>query len=430
MTLHASLRRVFGSLWLAFMLLGSGCVPKLGFAPTPEPVVLRFAYRQRAMDLKPLLQEFQSQNPYITIQIVEAQAYGNSLDTTIKNNKIDVFRTGRDGLAYASQGLILPLDDLQVERWNDVRKEYYKGTWEGLAIKGTQWGIPAGLDKMVVFINNDKLKALNLTLPKPNWTLFNFLDLANKMNFPQGTGDQPENLFGFCTDPTGMDSILFVYLHGGKIVDNLDNPTRAMLDDPATIEAVQWYTELFGRQQVAPDPELVKQQFTRGGIYEAAMRGMCGMWLGWYSERAGRGAYGSNVNYKMLPLPKDRADFGLGDLDGYYITKNCAHPNEALKFIRYLSDHWESSGGKIPPRRDLAEGETYVKAVGAEAATIAKTAEQVVIIPYMAGDGSSVLERVGGQYMQALQIIITENLQASKILSQAQDATKAYFKAP
>lgn len=345
-------RRLAGFIWRLMLLLtlplASGCAFKL--TPTPEPVTLRFAYRQHTAVMQPLLEAFQAKYPWIRVEAIEAQRWGNQLQSMVENANVDIFREDSSALRFAAQGLIQPLEDLMLDQWSSIRDDYYKGAWESLSLNGQQWGVPAGLDIYVAYVNADQLKALNLTTPPPNWDLMDFVELAVKMNYPEGSPTQEgASLIGFCTTVESADPLVFIYLHGGRIVDDITNPSQATLDDPLTIEAVQWYSDLFNRHRVAPNPTTVREKFPRGGVYEAAMRGFCGIWLGWYSDRGGLNTpYKWNFAWKMLPLPKDRGNFSYGTVEGYFITKNCKHPVEAAKLLRFLSDYAEAAGQKLP----------------------------------------------------------------------------------
>jgi ABC-type glycerol-3-phosphate transport system substrate-binding protein len=409
-----------------FLLATSGCALKVG--PTPAPVTIRFAYRQSLMDPKPLIAAFNAKYPTITVELLAIDRFSGNMATTLQGGKVDVFRESRDALGLAEQGLLRQLDDLQLDQWASIRKDYYAGTWEGLAVKGVQWGIPAAMDKSVVYVQDDYLKILNIKAPQVGWSLFDFLDVSTKLNYPEGVPNIGTNLIGCCTTPESIDPVIFVYLHGGKIVDSIENPTRATLNDPLTVEAVQWYADLFTRHMVAPDPAVVRQKFPQGGIYEAPFHGVCGVWIGNYSGRGGLDTpYKWSFKWRMLPLPRDKGEFSIGNLEAYYLTKSSAHPAEALKFIRFLSDRLEASGQGIPPRRSLVESPAYTKAVGDEAAAIAKAgSDKLVIIPLSA----SVLERVGGTFIQAVTRIVNDGTPAGPTLEEAQNTCKAFFQSP
>jgi len=407
------------------VLLTSSCVLKL--TPTPEPVVLRFAYRQNTAAMKPLLEAFQAKYPWIMVEAVEAQRWGNQLESMIENARVDIFREDSSAVRFATEGLLQPLEDLMLDQWGSIRDDYYKGAWESLSLNGQQWGVPAGLDIYVAYINADQLKALNLTAPPPDWGLFDFVELAIKMNHPEGLPTQEgTNLIGFCTTLESADPLVFVYLHGGRIVDNIANPTQATLDDPLTIEAVQWYSDLFNQHAVAPNSTTIQEKFPRGGVYEAAIMGACGIWLDWYSDRGGLNTpYKWAFTWKMLPLPRDRGNFSYGAVDGYFITKNCQHPVEAAKLLRFLSDYSEAAGQKLPPRHSMVEAESYKKVVGEDVMAIARdSVDNLVLLPYSQSTALAQLEQI---IFAALGQIIDQDLNAADVLAEAQDQCRAIF---
>ena len=427
----AYLKRCLLLLVLTATLAASGCAPRIAYAPTSEPITLRFAFREQTLEMDRAVQAFQERYPWITIEIVEAQRFGDQLGAMIEAANIDIIRDGREALEYAQNGLLRPLDEVQLGDWSNIRDDYFPGAWEGLVVQGQQWGIPAGLDMLVMYVNMDQATALKAPVPESDWGLIEFLQLTTALSFPEGLPQAPDaRLFGFCTDPQNIDSVAFVYLMGGAIVDDINAPSVALLDSPRTVEAVQWYADLFNTFGVAPQPDVVRSAFPRGGVYEAAMRGACGVWLGWYSDRGGSGddRFKWDMQWKMLPLPHDGPAFSLGDEQGYFITKQCPHPREALLFLRFLADRLDATGSNLPPRRSLAESDEYVTAVGEEIAAIAATfSSGVMMLP---GDNASGLETLGGAFIEAVNQIVKENLAAYSVLGEAQDQVKNVFQQP
>jgi ABC-type glycerol-3-phosphate transport system substrate-binding protein len=403
----------------------------MALMPTPEPITLRFGYSREDVELQPLFDAFQEQNPSITIEPVEIRRWTVSGDTWLQTLEVDVFRDGRRALAFAPQGLLRRLDEVQLGDWADIRDDYYGGTWEGLAIEGQQWGVPAALDTMVCYVNMDLARALGVGVSdEGDWTLLEFAELAIQMTPPErGYQEEGSSSFGFCTAANGYDPMVFIYLHGGKIVDDINVPTRAFLDDPLTVEAIQWYSDLTNLHAVVPDPKVIQSTFRRGGIYEAQFRGACGMWLGWYGSRAGGNTSRSwSFDWRILPLPQEGAAFGLGDIEGYFITKDCAHPKEALQLLRFLSDHWEGAGKKLPPRRSLVATAGYEDSVSKEVAAVVKAfPEEMLIMP---GELGEEMQRVGAVLQSAIAEIVSEDLDAVQVLAEAQRQVRYVFQSP
>lgn len=159
------------------------------------------------------------------------------------------------------------------------------------------------------------------------------------------------------------------------------------------------------------------------------MRGFCGIWLGWYSDRGGLNTpYKWNFAWKMLPLPRDRGNFSYGAVEGYFITKNCKHPMEAAKLIRFLSDYAEAAGQRLPPRRSLANSEGYKKAVGEDVAAIGReSVDHLILLPY---SQTELLAQLGPIIFTALHQVIEQDLDAAGVLAEAQAQCKAIFQKP
>ena len=414
----------------------SSCVPRITNTPSHEPVTLRFAYREHTVELETSLNAFHERYPWITVEPVVIERFGAGMGTMLEASAVDMFRDGRSAFQYLNEGMIRPLDEVQLGDWSDIRDDYFRGAWEGLRIQGQQWGVPAGLDILVAYVNMDQAQALKVKVPDPKtnstWDLLDFTEMAVTMNYPEGLPHaESARLFGFCSSPEGIDPVVFIYLHGGKIVDDLNAPSEVTLDHPYTVEAVQWYSDLYNQFGVIPDPAVIRTTFRRGGIWEAATRGACGVWTGWYSNRGGldvdeRAEWQSA--WRMLPLPSGRESISLGDVEGYYITKDCQNPREALILLRFLSDSWEASGTRLPPRRSLATSDEYVETIGDDIATVAaRFADRVMMLP---AENSEAFEKIGSALIGAVKQIVAEDLNAADVLGEAQQQVRTVFQQP
>lgn len=418
--MRKSLSRSLIALGLLCSLLANvGCDVIL--PPKIEPITLRFAYREGVVAPDQLLDLFEQRNPGITIERVVLPRFNNgTLATRLRAGEIDIFQDSRDALSFAPQGLIIPLQDLLPQEWDEIRDDYYPGSWEALEVDGQQWGIPAGLDLYVFYVNMTAVQALGLEPPPPDWRLVDLIMFADQLNYPdRSTSPTGGPLFGFCTDPDGFDPLIFIYMHGGAIVDDINRPTQVTLDDPLVIEAVQWYSDLVNRYDVVPDPATVRRYFGRG-FAEAAVVGACGIWMGWFSNRGGLDTpWKWASDWAILPPPQDALAAAMGEVDGYYITNSCEEQVAALELIRFLSGYWEAAGQKLPPRRSVAADEDYAEALGYDVArAVAAFPQRIIIVPAVL---DPTLEQVGGALIATINRIVEEDLDAESELLELQD---------
>lgn len=412
-------------LWLLAAALSAslaGCA-LLGIGAPPEPITLRLGYRAGTVQLEPLLAQFQAEHPHITVETVVAGRWGGDLHQRVAQGHVDLLRDNREALGLVGRELLRPLDPVHLAEWDGIRDDYYRGVWEALAVGGQQWGIPAGLDTTVLYANVDTARALGLSLPVDGqpWGSFEFLGLAAALNYPDGLpqGDGAP-VFGFCTDPGQLDPFLFVYLWGGRIVDDLNNPRAATLDQAETIEALRFYTSLFTQYEVAPKPDVLQREVP-GGVEQAIVTGRCGMWLGLFSNRGGLDAPERwEFDWEMLSLPQVGGEWALADVSGYFVTANSEYPQEALLLARFLADHAEASGSLAPPRRSLTADPAFEAAVGAQAAERARAIpDQLIIIPT---ELSPELVAVAQAVMQSVQQSIQQDVDVEQLLLMAQRA--------
>jgi len=389
--------------------------------PKVEPITLRFAYREGVVSPDYLLDQFEQRNPGITIERIKLPRFdNNALATRLRADEIDLFQDSRDALSYTQQGLIIPLQDILPQEWEELRGDYYPGTWEALNVAGQQWGIPAGLDVYTFYANATAMEALGVDRPPSDWRLVDLVMFADQLNYPdRATSPTNQPLFGFCTDPDGYDPLVFIYMHGGAIVDDINNPTQVTVDDPLVIEAVQWYSDLINRYDVVPDIAQVRRFYSRG-FAEAAVVGACGLWMGYFSNRGGMDTpYTWTSDWIMLPPPQDALSAAMGEVDGYYITSACEEQAAALDLIRYLSGYWEAAGQKLPPRLSIAADEDYAEELGYDVASaVARFPRQVIIVPAILDPR---LEQVGGALISTVNRIVEENLDAEWELLDLQD---------
>jgi ABC-type glycerol-3-phosphate transport system substrate-binding protein len=149
------------------------------------------------------------------------------------------------------------------------------------------------------------------------------------------------------------------------------------------------------------------------------------MWLDMFSARGGPANAKWSFNWRMQPLPSDRARFRFGDEEGYFIVRTSGHPQEALALIRYLSDQWQASGTKLPARKSLATNSRYVREVGEDvaAAGIADI-DTLIILPAQAGP---IFQQLGEVFLAAVNQVIEGKADPEDVLYKAQKQLEPLF---
>ena len=335
--------------------------------PTPEPITLHFAYplEEKGEAYERLAAEFHDAHPNI---MVEVQHTSDINYIASESSNIDVFEADQFNLvSLVERGAILNLDPILQEDPHGIAGDFYPHILEAFTWQGQVWAVPADIDSWVLYYNKDLFDQAGVPYPQPEWTWNDFLEKAALLTVDQGNHMQ----YGFGSNPKEAPEIIaFIYQHGGGLVDSIIDPQTPTFDSPATIEAVEWYTDLALEYGVMTPPEVI-ERYRRGGAFEAAMQQHVAMWMGPLSIRGGlTWRYEWPFNWGVVPLPRDKERATLFLLSGYFISAHSPHPREAWLWIEEVTGSprpvWN-----LPPRRSVAEMPSYRQRVGEEVAEAA-----------------------------------------------------------
>jgi multiple sugar transport system substrate-binding protein len=337
----------------------TGC---LSSTPTPEPVTISYAHADYDTDyLQRLVSEFNESYPYINVELRPRR-----WDTLggLSAGDADVFVTSQFALSGLSeQGSVLDLTPFIEQDGTFDQGDYYPGTVGLYTRAGKTWAIPANVDLMVMYYNQDLLDQVGAPYPEIGWTWDDFLTTATLARNPEA------DTFGYVTTVPTFDALTFIYQHGGSIFDDLENPTRTTFDDPLTIEALQWYADLYYRYDVAPTEVQVRQSFSRRDSRVGIWIGRVGMWSGMLSEQGGQtGPTAWEMRWGVAPLPRDQQSTTLTLVEGYFISAQTQHPDACWQWISFLSKQMPQR--QAPVRKSLAESTDYEELVGPEIAAV------------------------------------------------------------
>jgi multiple sugar transport system substrate-binding protein len=269
-----------------------------------------------------------------------------------------------------------------------------------LKYQGKTWGIPAGVDPIMMYYNKRLFDAAGVPYPQPGWTWDDFLAAGLAISKPD------ERVFGYAM-PQSADSFdlpVFVYSHDGRLFDDLSNPTAVTFDDPKTIEAVEWYTDLVLRHNIAPTPEQARGFYGGGnqGIFRGVYEGKFGLWSGFFTDRGGRTWPVEWVEpWGMVTMPRDANDATLGPVLAYFLIADQPNPDACWQWVTFLSE--QTAPGLAPARRTLAESDAFAQEVGAEQAAAVRSAlDNAIFISPQAAQAGEALPAFGNAGREVL----------------------------
>jgi len=363
-----------------------------------------------------LIAQFNEQHPDITVgrrTVLTEETWRYLFD----KGEIDTFVVSSQDVTVAAlreENAILDLTPL-IQMHDFDMSDYYPSTLDPFEFDGSTWALPAGVNVAVLYYNKDLFDENALPYPQADWTWDDMLRAGLEIRDPD------QDIFGLVTFP--FMTIPFVYQHGGQIVDDWQAPTRLTLDDPLTVDAIEWFVGLTTDYDVMPSPRTANELFGQDGASYVWWRRKAGMYTGFLSERGGE-TWGPGSQWKMAwgmaPLPHDEASATIGLVHAHGIAWDTDYPDACWEWITFLNEQMPPF--TIPARRSMAESDTYRERVGQDTADVALASiEHAMVI-----DGSQ--EGVSfdmGQYMEAVTDMLNGDALVMEALSELQTASEA-----
>jgi multiple sugar transport system substrate-binding protein len=398
------------------LILSLAVIPLAGCArgtPTPEPVTITFAHPDSDTQYyQQLLAAFEEQYPYITVELRPKQW---DMLGGLSAGDADVFASSQFALNWLQeQNGVLNLTPFIEQDESFDLADFFEGTVGLYTREGKTWAIPAGVDIMVMYYSRDLFDEGRVSYPENGWTWDDFLTAAMSLRDPGA------DVFGYGPLLDLFDPLTFIYQHGGRIFDDLENPTRTTFDDPLTIEALEWNSRLFFDYNVAPTPEQVETLFGRGGMGTGVYRNKVGVWSGMLSDRGGRSWPTEwTMRWGVVPLPRDARAATLTLVEGYYVSSETAHPEASWQWIAYISKQLPTR--QTPVRRSLVESLDYEQQVGSEVAEVARLSleDALLLSPDLAN-----FEEAFGMFGQALEAIMAQRSTPEEAMTWAQQQSR------
>ena len=361
---HNLLRRAWLLLLLLILPIVSACTEA---APPAEPVTITFAYDGPAEYYEQLIAEFNEIYPHITVEMAASE---DDADIVV----VTPFDMGD----LLEENAILSLDPFIEQDESFDLSDFYAGTVELCSRGGKVWAVPIQVLVRVIYYNQDLFDAYGVPYPEFGWTWDDFLDRALALRDPGA------DIFGYAETDGFLDSLAFIYQHGGGIIDDVQNPTRATLDDPLNIEALEWYAALIHEHDVALTE---RDRYRVGGSLESGVYlGQIAMWTGWFAERGGVGGIESDwpaewkMRWGMIPLPRDAQSAMPAFVFGHAISAQAGNPDACWQWITFLSQQVQTPYNMTPARRSLVESAGYEQFVGGDAAAVARQSMQGAVL--------------------------------------------------
>lgn len=297
-----------------------------------DPVTISYACwdSNQAKLIQTIADEFEDENPNIKIDIqvtgwddywtaLEAAGTGGSLPDTFWMHSNNIYY-------YGSNDQLLDLTDYIEESDEIDLANYPEGLTQIYNIEGAQYAIPKDYDTIALWYNKTLFDEAGLSYPDETWTWDDLRAAAEKLTKDDGSQ------YGFCAGLHNQEGYYnFVYQNGGEIIT--EDKTKSGYDEEKTIEGIQEY---FSYVWDGLSPAIYDDQARA----EAIQTGLCAMGLfgSWnLSSFASTDFMTENFDCAVLPSSNDGGRASIFNGLGNAIAATTEHPDEAWKWVEYLS---------------------------------------------------------------------------------------------
>lgn len=205
-------------------------------------------------------------------------------------------------------------------------KNYPEGLNQIYSLDGKQYAIPKDYDTIGLWYNKTMFDEAKVAYPDDTWTWDDLKSAAKKLTKSDGSQ------YGILAPLHNQEGYYnLVYQNGGTIVTD-DN--KSGYDDSKTIEAMKYYFDLV-REGLSPS---ITGDAERGEAFQNGLVAMAffGSWnLSGFAEND---YITDNCDVAVLPKSNDGGKASIFNGPGNCIAANTKHPDEAWKWIEYLSN--------------------------------------------------------------------------------------------
>ncbi len=177
---------------------------------------------------------------------------------------------------FASRGALMPLDDFVGQEQFDLGI-FWPQAIDGCRFHGKLYGLPRDMSNVILYYNKDLFDASKVAYPDDKWTWDDLLKASQALTIDKN-GDGKVDQWGFAVNNIVWVWAGFVWGNGGEILS--PDRTQCMLEEPATIEALQFYYDLQTKYQVSPPPGSLPEQAWSGDwmLTQSVAMGLFGPW--------------------------------------------------------------------------------------------------------------------------------------------------------
>jgi len=278
--------------------------------------------------------------------------YNTKLNALIASGEklYDVFWYPNNVQALAEKGVIENLTPLAKQSTFNL-EDYWPGTLAQATYNGDVYGLIRDADASILYYNKDIFTEAGVDIPTDTWTLDDLQAAAEKLTKVEASGRVER--YGLAMEGGKIDA--FLVGNGGGYVDNVENPSKSILDSKESLQVLDWFHTMI-EKNFAMKPADLNQAGGDAGVFQ---KGQAAMII----QNASRiPAFNTaNLNYDIAPLPLPWSGKRANQAGGarWLMDAKGEHKIEAWTFMMFLNSAkggngiYAKAGGMFPAQKSV-----------------------------------------------------------------------------
>lgn len=331
-------------------------------------VVLQvFADPAEASAYQELIGAFEQKNGEIDVKLVPVGSQGDhmaKLSTAFSaGNPPDLFLINyRRFGQFAGRGVLEPLGARLARSTVFKESDLYPEAVDAFRFEGTLLCLPQNISAPVVYWNRELFREAGLAPPAAGWTWDDMLKAAKALT-KDDNGDDIIDIRGIGFEPSLNRFAPFIWQAGGRVVDDLENPTKMSLFNPGAIEALTFLAELQFKHHVVP----TLPEFESEDVEHMFANDRLGMLI--ESRRATTALrVVQDLDWDVAPLPvhpERQEPAVMLHSDAYCMAKSSTVKQAAFRFVEFAlgpegAPILARTGRTVPSLRSVAESPAFL----------------------------------------------------------------------
>lgn len=258
---------------------------------------------------------------------------------------------------YAAQGVLENLDPF-IESSGYNLDDYWPALLESAKFEDSVYGFPRDISVEALYYNKDLFDAAGVAYPDDTWTWDDLAAAAEALTIKDASGKTSQYGLGMEAGKYG----LWINQNNGSLLDDMRNPSKCTLSEPAAVAGVQFFADLLNNGYAMRDADL-SQAGGDAGVFSS---GQAAMIIQNSSRVSTFNAAAMNYDVAVVPIPEGGQRSASAGGAAWVMSAASDNKDAAWTFISWLQSTeggerlYTNAGEIFPALRSVAESDAFL----------------------------------------------------------------------